>query len=175
MGATICINAFSRRFSFAATARLQQPRQHHRQSARRRSHCARMAAASRISSASATALIGITRDGGSFFFAKNNIVLTAPQIAAAGKMIAEGDYRYSEFCGRLFRTHWPHAVRQHSDPGHHLCHLGPLVARRALKAMRAAGTVRSAALVDSAPVTGARRLSRRVHVLKKRPLVCLPE
>jgi secreted PhoX family phosphatase len=44
-------------------------------------------------------LIGLTRAGESFYFCKNNIELTSTQIANAGKTIAEGDYRDSEFCG----------------------------------------------------------------------------
>jgi secreted PhoX family phosphatase len=47
-------------------------------------------------------LVGITRDGGSYTFAKNNIVLTAAQIAAAGKVVGEGDYRGNEFAGACF-------------------------------------------------------------------------
>ncbi len=44
-------------------------------------------------------LIGLTRQGESYYFAKNNTELTASQISDAGKTIAEGDYRDSEFCG----------------------------------------------------------------------------
>ncbi len=44
-------------------------------------------------------LIGLTRGGESYYFGKNNIELTSAQIDAAGKTIAEGDYRGSEFCG----------------------------------------------------------------------------
>ncbi len=44
-------------------------------------------------------LIGLTRQGESFYFCKNNIELTSTQIANAGKHIDEGDYRESEFCG----------------------------------------------------------------------------
>ncbi|QGW64496.1 DUF839 domain-containing protein [Lysobacter soli] len=44
-------------------------------------------------------LIGLTRQGESFYFCKNNIELTSTQIGNAGKTIAEGDYRDSEFCG----------------------------------------------------------------------------
>jgi secreted PhoX family phosphatase len=44
-------------------------------------------------------LIGLTRAGESFYLAKNNVQLTSTQIANAGKTIAEGDYRESEFCG----------------------------------------------------------------------------
>jgi secreted PhoX family phosphatase len=44
-------------------------------------------------------LVGLTRDGQCFHFAKNDVELTASQIADAGKTVAEGDYRDSEFCG----------------------------------------------------------------------------
>jgi len=44
-------------------------------------------------------LVGLTRAGESFYFAKNNVQLTSQQAADAGKTIAEGDYRSSEFCG----------------------------------------------------------------------------
>ncbi|MGH8078625.1 MAG: alkaline phosphatase PhoX, partial [Lysobacter sp.] len=44
-------------------------------------------------------VIGLTRSGESFYLAKNNVALTASQIADADKSIAEGDYRDSEFCG----------------------------------------------------------------------------
>lgn len=44
-------------------------------------------------------LIGLTRQGESFYLGKNNVALTSTQIADAGKTVAEGDYRGSEFCG----------------------------------------------------------------------------
>ncbi|MDQ3206764.1 MAG: PhoX family protein [Pseudomonadota bacterium] len=44
-------------------------------------------------------LLGLTRQGESFYLCKNNVELTSTQIADAGKTIAEGDYRGSEFCG----------------------------------------------------------------------------
>ena len=47
-------------------------------------------------------LVGITRDGGSYIFAKNNIVLTAAEITHAGKVVGEGDYRDNEFAGASF-------------------------------------------------------------------------
>lgn len=46
-----------------------------------------------------TRLVGLTQAGESYYFAKNNIALTASQIAGAGKTIAEGDYRDNEWCG----------------------------------------------------------------------------
>lgn len=44
-------------------------------------------------------LIGLNRAGESFYFCKNNVALTSTQIGNAGKAVAEGDYRGSEFCG----------------------------------------------------------------------------
>ncbi len=44
-------------------------------------------------------LIGLTRRGESYYFAKNNTTLTATQIANAGKNVPADDYRDSEFCG----------------------------------------------------------------------------
>ena len=44
-------------------------------------------------------LIGLTREGESFYLGKNNVALTSTQLANAGKRVAEGDYRGSEFCG----------------------------------------------------------------------------
>lgn len=46
-----------------------------------------------------TRLVGLTRSGEPFHLLKNNAELTADQIAGAGKTIAAGDYRTSEFCG----------------------------------------------------------------------------
>lgn len=45
---------------------------------------------------------GLTDDGDSDVFAKNNVVLDANQIGAAGKLVSPGDYRGSEFCGACF-------------------------------------------------------------------------
>ena len=47
-------------------------------------------------------MVGLTSDGGSFVFARHNVNLGADQITAAGKMVAPGDYRNSEFCGACF-------------------------------------------------------------------------
>ncbi len=44
-------------------------------------------------------LVGLTRRGESYYFGKNDVNLTAEQIAAAGKVIAPGDYRGTEFAG----------------------------------------------------------------------------
>ena len=45
------------------------------------------------------AVTGLTRAGESFYLGKNNVALTSTQLANAGKRVAEGDYRDSEFCG----------------------------------------------------------------------------
>jgi secreted PhoX family phosphatase len=47
-------------------------------------------------------LVGLTSEGASFVFARHNVNLSADQIASAGKMVAPGDYRSSEFCGACF-------------------------------------------------------------------------
>jgi uncharacterized protein len=44
-------------------------------------------------------LVGLTRQGESYYFAKNNVVLSAEQIANAGKTVAADNYLDSEFCG----------------------------------------------------------------------------
>jgi uncharacterized protein len=47
-------------------------------------------------------MIGINTLGDSYIFAKNNVVLTDEQIAAAGKSVRAGDFRGAEFCGGCF-------------------------------------------------------------------------
>jgi uncharacterized protein len=47
-------------------------------------------------------LMGLNEKGETFIFGKNNIQLTAEQLAAAGKTVAPGDYRNREFCGACF-------------------------------------------------------------------------
>jgi uncharacterized protein len=44
-------------------------------------------------------LVGLTRQGESYYFAKNNVVLSAEQIANAGKTVPADNYLDSEFCG----------------------------------------------------------------------------
>jgi secreted PhoX family phosphatase len=44
-------------------------------------------------------MMGLNTDGSSFIFAKNNINLSAADVAGAGKLVAAGDYRGREFCG----------------------------------------------------------------------------
>jgi secreted PhoX family phosphatase len=47
-------------------------------------------------------LLGLTAQGESFVFARNNVHLGAEQIAAAGKRVPPGDYRATEFAGACF-------------------------------------------------------------------------
>lgn len=47
-------------------------------------------------------LFGLTLDGQPYLFAKNNVVLSAAQIAAAGKNVGSGDFRGNEFAGACF-------------------------------------------------------------------------
>jgi uncharacterized protein len=48
-------------------------------------------------------LMGLTAQGDAYIFAKNNVNLTADQVAAAGKVAsAAGDNRTREFCGACF-------------------------------------------------------------------------
>lgn len=51
---------------------------------------------------SGTRLLGLNPAGGAYIFCKNNVQLTATQIAGAGKIVAAADYRGSEFCGACF-------------------------------------------------------------------------
>ena len=46
-----------------------------------------------------TRMLGVTAQGDSFIFCKNNVDLSAGQIAGANKRIAPGNYRESEFAG----------------------------------------------------------------------------
>ena len=47
-------------------------------------------------------LIGLTRGGEPYIFAKSNIVFSDAEAAAAGKNVAGGDYRNKEFAGACF-------------------------------------------------------------------------
>jgi hypothetical protein len=47
-------------------------------------------------------LLGLTPAGEAYIFVKNSIVLDATGIAAAGKLVAPGDYTGREFCGACF-------------------------------------------------------------------------
>jgi secreted PhoX family phosphatase len=49
-----------------------------------------------------TRLLGLTAEGLAYIFCKNNINLSAAQVGSAGKLVAAGDYRGSEFCGACF-------------------------------------------------------------------------
>jgi secreted PhoX family phosphatase len=51
---------------------------------------------------SGSRLLGLSPAGEAFIFAKNNIVLDAAAIGAAGKLVAPGDYTGREFCGACF-------------------------------------------------------------------------
>jgi uncharacterized protein len=47
-------------------------------------------------------LVALTLDGNTFTFAENNVELTAPLIASAGKTVAPGNYRSQEFAGACY-------------------------------------------------------------------------
>ena len=49
-----------------------------------------------------TRLLGLTAQGDSYTFAKNNVVLAQGEIAAAGKAVLPGDYRGEEWAGVCF-------------------------------------------------------------------------
>ncbi|MBX3703303.1 MAG: DUF839 domain-containing protein [Steroidobacteraceae bacterium] len=49
-----------------------------------------------------TRLLGLSPRGDSWIFAKNNVALSQPEIAAAGKRILPGDYRGEEWAGVCF-------------------------------------------------------------------------
>ena len=51
---------------------------------------------------SGSRLLGLNAAGGAYIFGKNNCVLSATQIGAAGKLVAAGDYRGIEFAGACF-------------------------------------------------------------------------
>lgn len=51
---------------------------------------------------SGTRLLGLNRAGEAYIFAKNNVNLSAAQVAGAGKLVAAGDHRGREFCGACF-------------------------------------------------------------------------
>ena len=47
-------------------------------------------------------MVGLTAGGESYVFGRNNVQLTADQIACAGKLVQPGDYRGTEFAGACF-------------------------------------------------------------------------
>jgi len=49
-----------------------------------------------------TRLLGLTAEGNSYTFAKNNLQLSPEQLLAAGKHVPPGDYRKAEWCGACF-------------------------------------------------------------------------
>lgn len=44
-------------------------------------------------------MLGLTAAGEAYYLCKNNVAVTSSALADAGKSVAEGDYRGSEFCG----------------------------------------------------------------------------
>ena len=65
-------------------------------------------------------LVGLTLDGNTFTFAQNNIVLTAQQIALAGKTVAPNDYRTQEFAGACYSPDGEWLFVEHPDAGNHV-------------------------------------------------------
>ena len=51
---------------------------------------------------SGTRLLGLTAAGEAYIFCKNNVQLSAAELAAAGKQVPAGDHRGREFCGACF-------------------------------------------------------------------------
>ena len=51
---------------------------------------------------SGSRLLGLDATGAAYTFCRNTVVLDAAQIGAAGKLVAPGDYRGSEFAGACF-------------------------------------------------------------------------
>lgn len=51
---------------------------------------------------SGTRMLGLDASGAAYIFCKNNVELSAGQIAAAGKTVSAGNHRGSEFCGACF-------------------------------------------------------------------------
>jgi secreted PhoX family phosphatase len=47
-------------------------------------------------------LVGLTLEGNTFTFAQNNVNLSAADVTAAGKTVAPGDYRQSEWAGATY-------------------------------------------------------------------------
>jgi secreted PhoX family phosphatase len=62
-------------------------------------------------------LLGLTAEGDSYTFAKNNVQLSLEQILAAGKTIMRGDYRGGEFCGACFDPAGEVLFANIQDPG----------------------------------------------------------
>ena len=83
-----------------------------------------------------TRLIGITAEGDSYAFAKNNIDLALEDTVGAGKRIEPDYYRTAEWAGACFDPSGRGAVRQYPGPGHHLRDLGTLGAWQPLGSTR---------------------------------------
>ncbi len=79
---------------------------------------------------SGTRFIGITADGDSYAFAKNNIDLTLEDAVGAGKRIVARLLPRLGMGGRLLRPGRRGALRQHPGPGHHVCDLGAVGTRQ---------------------------------------------
>jgi len=47
-------------------------------------------------------LLGLNPAGEAYIFCKNNVNLSAQQVAGAGKTVSAADHRGSEFCGATF-------------------------------------------------------------------------
>jgi len=47
-------------------------------------------------------MVGLTEQGAPYVFCKNNTLLTPSDVALAGKAVAPGDYRGTEFAGACF-------------------------------------------------------------------------
>ncbi len=79
-----------------------------------------------------TRIIGITAEGDSFPFAKNNIDLELEDIAGGRQAHLSERLPRAGMGGRLLRCEGRGAVRQHPDPRHHLRDLGTVGARQPL-------------------------------------------
>jgi hypothetical protein len=64
-----------------------------------------------------TRLIGVTADGDSYAFAKNNVVLTEAQLAGTGKQVLPQDYRGKEWAGCCFDANGEVLFVSIQDPG----------------------------------------------------------
>lgn len=62
-------------------------------------------------------MLGLTETGDSYIFGKNNVNLTAADVAAAGKSVAPGDYRGREFAGACFDAHGEVLFVNQQSPG----------------------------------------------------------
>ena len=77
-------------------------------------------------------LIGLTLDGNTFTFAKNNIVLHGGLQRPRRR---PGDYRQNEWAGACYSPDGAVAVREHPDAGHHVRDHRPVGGRSAVVSM----------------------------------------